>query len=629
MNKLKMQTAGKIEENIEYIATRFPNCITESKDCNGKTIRTIDFSLLKTELSTVVVDGQDDRYQFTWADKKKSILLANSPINSTLRPCREESVKFDTTRNLYIEGDNLDVLKLLQETYMGQINMIYIDPPYNTGTDFVYEDNFAMSVEEYLKRNNFDDEDGNRLFQNNDSNGRFHTDWLNMIYPRLKLARELLTNDGAIFISIDDNEVANLKKICDEIYGPRNFVVQMVRRVKAGSGHDSGFLAVEYEYILIYAKNISELKFNKEIVDTEVDAKYRFEDEFISRRGRYYLRDLDYKGSYSQSLDYPITTPDGTTLWAGGHQGAPNTWRWSKQKFEWGIKNGFIVFKDQKVYIKQYQFVDNNDELRVRTLPYRAYVEFLNGEATQEVKELMGDCFSYPKPVSLIKYLLKIATNKDSLILDFFSGSSTTAHAVMQLNSEDNGNRKFIMVQLPEETPESSAAYKMNYKNICDIGKERIRKAGKKIVKENVGKHDVEKFDIGFRVLKLDTSNMKQVFYSPDETPQDLLTDLTNNIKDDRTSEDLVFQVMLDMGVDLSSKITAEVINGKSVYTVGYDNLVCCFDTGVTKETVTEIAKRKPLYAIFRDSSFDSDDILISYDQIFDTYSPTTERRVI
>lgn len=637
MDKLKMQTANKVNENVERIAALFPNCVTESLGADGKLIRVVDFDLLRQELSGFAVEGQEERYQFTWADKKKSVLMANTSITDTLRPYREDSVNFDTTRNLYIEGDNLDVLKLLQETYMGKVKMIYIDPPYNTGADFVYHDNSAIAENELKERSGLIDESGNRYYgdeyeRNDESNGRFHTDWLNMIYPRLKLAKDLLTDDGVIFISIDDNEIDNLKKVSSEVFGASNFICTFVRKNKAGSGHDSRFVAVEFDYVLCYARNISEVKINKQRVDIDSDVKYKLEDEFVKERGRFYLRDLDYVGSYSITGDYPLTMPDGTELWSGGKFGKPNTWRWSKKKVEWGLKNGFVVFKqingNWKAYIKQYQFVDNNNEPYVREIPYRALIDFSNSAGTQECTELLGSgVFSFPKSTQLLIYFLKMASDKDSIILDFFSGSATTAHAVMQQNAEDGGNRRFILVQLPEVTPNDSEAQKAGYKTICDIGKERIRRAGAKLIETN--RITAPNLDIGFRVLKVDFSNMKPVFYNPDQIEQSLFAQLEDNIKDDRTAEDLLFQVILDMGIDLSSDIKVETLGGKTVYTVGGDNLVCCFDEGVTKETVTEIAKRKPLYAIFRDSGFERDDTLVSFDQIFATYSPTTERRVI
>ena len=631
MDKLKMHTPNKADENFQKLAALFPNAVTETIDeTTGEVVRAIDKDVLMQEINTTVVDGKEERYQFTWPDKKKSILLANSPISKTLRPCREESVDFDNTENLYVEGDNLDVLKLLQETYLGKIKMIYIDPPYNTGNDFVYNDDFAEDADEYLERSGQFDEEGNRLVQNTESNGRFHTDWLNMIYPRLKLAKDLLHEDGIIFISLDDNEIYNCRKICDDIFGESNFVCNFVRKNKAGSGHDSGKLAIEFDYIMCYAKNIFTNNINQEPLNTENDIKYKLEDDYVKERGRYYLRDLDYKGSYSEKMDYPITTPDGTVIYSGDMFGKPNTWRWSKEKFEWGIKNDFIVFRKNqdkwKVYIKQYQFVDNTGNEYIRTIPYRALIEFLNGQGTLDFNNIMEtNAFSYPKPVGLLERLLNIASNNDSIILDFFSGSATTAHAVMQLNAEDGGHRKFIMVQLPEETDENSEAYKAGYKNICEIGKERIRRAAKKIAEEK----PEAKFDGGFRVLKLDSTNMKDVYYNPADFQPTLLDSLADNIKGDRTPEDLLFQIMLDLGILLSSKIEESVIGGKKVFNVEDNYLIACFDENVTDETITAIAKQKPYYFVMRDSSMATDSVATNFEQIFATYSPDTVRKVL
>lgn len=651
MDKLKMQTVNKADENFKKLAEMFPNAVTETIDENGEVVRAIDKDVLMQEISCKVVDGNEERYQFTWPDKKNSVLLANAPINKTLRPCREESVDFDNTENLYIEGENLEVLKLLQETYLGKIKMIYIDPPYNTGHDFVYPDTFAQSTDEYLENSGQFDDDGNRMVQNTESNGRFHTDWLNMIYPRLKLAKTLLTDDGVIFISLDDNEIYNCRKICDDVFGESNFVCNFVRKNKAGSGHDSGKLAIEFDYIMCYAKNNITNNINQEPVNTEDDVKYKLEDEYIKERGRYYLRDLDYKGSYSEKMDYPITTPDGSVIYSGDMFGKPNTWRWSKEKFEWGIKNGFIVFKKNqekwKVYIKQYQFVDNTGKPYIRTLPYRALIEYLNGQGTLDFNSIMEtNAFSYPKSVGLLKHLLEIATNKDSVILDFFSGSATTAHAVMKLNAEDGGHRKFIMVQFPEETDEKSEAYKAGYKNICEIGKERIRRAGNKILEEATQETvDIAKYgesyevdetmnkyknlDFGFRVLKCDTSNMKEVYYNPAEYEPSLFSSLEDNIKEDRTPEDLLFQVMLDLGVLLSSKIEETTIAGKKVFNVEDNYLIACFDDNVTEDVITEIAKQKPYYFVMRDSSMANDSVATNFEQIFASYSPDTVRKVL
>ena len=637
MDRLEMKTARISQENIEKIRGLFPNAVTEIKK-DGEVELAVDFDVLKQELSDGLIESGQERYQMTWPDKKKSVLLANSAISATLRPCREESVDFDTTQNLYIEGDNLDVLKLLRETYLGKVKMIYIDPPYNTGNDFVYEDDFKMESGVWSEKSGDYDEQGNRLFQNTESNGRFHTDWLNMIYPRLKIARDLLTDDGVIFISIDDAELYNLKKICDEVFGGKNFICNFVRKNKAGSGHDSANIAVEFDYVICYVKDFQLCKINQEIVDVKSDEKYKYEDEYVGRRGKYYLRDLDYRGSYSEGLDYPIESPDGTVIYSGGKFGRPNTWRWSKQKFDWGKENGFIVFQKRdeqwKVYIKQYKFVDNNDEIYVRTIPYRALIDFSNGLGSIECSELLGNnVFSYPKPSALVKYFLNIASNKNSIILDFFSGSATTAHAVMQLNAEDGGNRKFIMVQLPEKCDEKSEAYKAGYKNICEIGKERIRRAGKKILAEQQNKTDLinqpAPLDVGFRVLKLDSSNMQDVFYNPAAMTQSLLDTTIDNVKPDRTPMDLLFQVMLELGVQLSAKIEEKEICGKKYYVVNENEIIACFDNDLNNDVITAIAKQQPLYAVFKDKSFATDSVGINNEQLFKTYSPTTDVKVI
>lgn len=651
MEKLKMQTVNKADENFKRLAEMFPNAVTEAKDENGEVVRAIDKDVLMQEINTKVVDGKEERYQFTWPDKKKSVLLANAPINKTLRPCREESVDFDNTENLYIEGDNLEVLKLLQETYLGKIKMIYIDPPYNTGNDFVYNDEFGMRNEEWNEVSGNYDEDGNqiagKLEKNAESNGRFHTDWLNMIYPRLKIAKDLLADNGVIFISLDDGEIYNCKKICDDIFGIDNFICNFVRKNKAGSGHDSSKIAIEFDYIMCYSKNNLTNNINQEPVDTESDSKYRFEDEYVTKRGRYYLRDLDYKGSYSEKLDYGIKAPDGTIIYSGDGFGKPNTWRWSKEKFKWGLENGYIVFKKSnkwKVYIKQYQFVDNSGNQYKRTLPYRALVEFFNGQGTIDFNSIMEtNAFPYPKSVGLLSHLLNIGSDKDSIILDFFSGSATTAHAVMQLNAEDGGNRKFIMVQLPEETDKKSEAYKAGYKNICEIGKERIRRAGQKIRNEQLGiKNESDNsslqtpnssLDTGFRVLKCDSSNMKDVYYNPAEYEPSLFSSLEDNIKEDRTPEDLLFQVMLDLGILLSSKIPVRSekvgMRNYSYFDVEDGYLIACFDKNIDEEVITAIAKQKPYYFVMRDSSMANDSVATNFEQIFAAYSPDTVRKVL
>lgn len=682
MDKLKMQSRDVYGNNVQKIAALFPQCVTERLDKDGKPELAIDFDKLRAELSNEVLDEGEERYQFTWPDKRAASRLANTPTTQTLRPCREESVDFDTTQNLYIEGDNLDVLKVLRETYLGRVKMIYIDPPYNTGHDFVYNDSFASSYGDFAKSCKMVDEDGNLLYnpkENGESNGRFHTDWLNMIYPRLKVARDFLSDDGIIFISLDDAETYNMKKIADEIFGSENFICNFIRKNKAGSGHDSSSIAVEFDYILCYAKNANHCDINQEPIDIENDEKYKLTDEYVNRRGKYYLRDLDYRGTYSESGDYPITTPDGSTIYSGGQFGKPNTWRWSKAKFEWGLKNGFIVFKkgntgNWKVYIKQYQFVDNCDNPYVRTIPYRALIDFNNGLGSIECGNLLGsNVFSYPKPSELIKHLLKIGSDKDSIIMDFFSGSASTAHAVMKLNAEDSGQRKFILVQLPEITDEKSEARKAGYNNICEIGKERIRRAGKKIM-ESVGAQyfapaatpDAENtpksnslfdvatdnstqaqniaplqgndanntaqgniLDIGFRVLKLDSSNMEDVYYTPDNFDAQNLFALADNIKPDRSGEDLLFQVMLDLGIELSATIRSEELGGRNVWNVDNGYLMACFDRDVNEATITEIAKRKPVYFVMRDASAANDNVLDNFDQLFANYSPDTTCKIL
>ena len=634
-----MHSVNKVDENIAKIGALFPNCLTERINDNGEVEYAIDFDMLKQELSAVVVEGNEERYQFTWPDKKKSILLANAPIAKTLRPCREESVDFDNTENLYIEGDNLDVLKLLQETYLGKIKMIYIDPPYNTGNDFVYNDDFAESTEEYLANSGQFDEAGNRLVANTDSNGRFHTDWLNMIYPRLKLAKDLLSDDGVVFLSIDNNEMNNLIKICNEVFGNQNFVANIVWQKKTGAS-DATHIATITENILVYAKNTQLLKLKQN--ETAHDSnRYKYKDEYYAERGAFYYDSLD-RGTlgYHETLDYPVIAPDGTEVYPNGRSCAMNDgwrWKWSKEKLQWGIKNGFIEVKENKtkvngwgVYYKIYENVDNDGNVIKRSSPYKNLItDVLNAHASNEAKNLFGrtDFFSNPKPVNLIKHFIHLGTEDDDIILDFFSGSGTTAHAVMQLNAEDGGNRKFIMVQLPEETDEKSEARKAGYPNICEIGKERIRRAGAAIKGDNpIGTLEL---DTGFRVLKLDSTNMKDVYYNPEEFEATLFDTLENNIKEDRTPEDLLFQVMLDLGVLLSSKIEETEIAGKKVFNVADNFLIACFDENVTDETITAIAKQKPYYCVMRDSSMASDSVATNFDQIFATYSPDTVRKVL
>ena len=667
MDKLRMQTVNKADENFKKLAEMFPNAVTEAIDENGEVVRAIDKDVLMQEISCKVVDGNEERYQFTWPDKKNSVLLANAPINKTLRPCREESVDFDNTENLYIEGDNLEVLKLLQETYLGKIKMIYIDPPYNTGNDFVYEDDFAQSTDEYLANSGQYDDEGNRLVKNLDSNGRFHTDWLNMIYPRLKLAKDLLSDDGVIFISIDDNEIENLRKSCDEVFGQSNFLAQLTIIVKT-EGRQYGAFAKTHEYILVYAKSIDSAVLH-EIAIT--DGKFRYKDEnggfnTIGLRNRavrifnssnrpnlrypFYV-DCNNKDEYGFSKVSTIQKEGWKEVLPSVVDGLESVWRWGKETAEKN-KDELVAFcgKDGETRIFK---KDRN----LTTLPKTVWFEkeFNSIVGTREVASVIGKgMFDFPKPLLLLKRMTEIATDKNSIVLDIFSGSATTAHAVMQLNAEDGGHRKFIMVQFPEETDEKSEAYKAGYKNICEIGKERIRKAGKKIKGDCTAKIDeynskvrvlmnnpnskgipIEEDepmpipDIGFRVLKCDTSNMKEVYYNPAEYEPSLFSSLEDNIKEDRTPEDLLFQVMLDLGVLLSSKIEETTIAGKKVFNVEDNYLIACFDDNVTEDVITEIAKQKPYYFVMRDSSMANDSVATNFEQIFATYSPDTVRKVL
>jgi adenine-specific DNA-methyltransferase len=662
MDKLKMQTVNKADENFKKLAAMFPNAVTETIDENGEVVRAIDKDVLVQEISCQVVDGNEERYQFTWPDKKKSVLLANAPINKTLRPCREESVDFDNTENLYIEGDNLEVLKLLQETYFGKIKMIYIDPPYNTGNDFVYTDDFSQSTEEYLENSGQFDDEGNRLVKNLDSNGRFHTDWLNMIYPRLKLSKDLLADDGVIFISADDNEIENLKKMCDEIFGRSCFVDCIIWNKRVPKNDNKGIGNI-HEYILVYNKSsLSSRQFTmlkdglQEIYDLLETLKKR---KTPIEEAEKELRNLYSKKGYDRGITLYNNLDDNYEPWGKINMSWPNAetfgsrydvihpatnkptkvpdrgWRWNettfssqldyanvKKRFDGSYVCGNIWFaSDENTQPSSIRYLKDVSRMLLRS------IISLKSDGGIEVEKIFDgkSFFSYPKPVSLLRLLLNSIEEKEDYILDFFSGSATTAHAVMKLNAEDNGKRKFIMVQLPEVTDEKSEAYKAGYKNICEIGKERIRRAAKKIAEEN----PEAKFDGGFRVLKCDTSNMKNVYYNPAEYEPSLFTNLEDNIKEDRTSEDLLFQVMLDLGVLLSSKIEETSIAGKRVFKVEDNYLIACFDDYVTEEVITEIAKQKPYYFVMRDSSMANDSVATNFEQIFAAYSPDTVRKVL
>ena len=657
MDTLKMHSLDGVQRNIELIGKLFPNAITEVKR-NGKVEHAIDFDVLRQELSDSIVEGREERYQFTWPDKKKAMLAANAPITATLRPVVADSVGKDGTpggfdsENLYIEGDNLEVLKLLQETYLGKVKMIYIDPPYNTGNDFVYEDDFAQSAADYMDNSGQYDEEGNRMVTNTESNGRFHTDWLNMIYPRLKLAKDLLAEDGVIFISIDDNEIENSLKVCSEVFGKENYLACFPRVTKK-AGKTTEAIARNHDYLLSYAKSSAV----KLYLPSHTDDGFKFSDEFIDTRGKYKLNQtLDYDSlQYSASLDYPITVK-GKTFYPGqsyekylerqkgNHARADWAWRWSKELFEFGLKNGFIVIKDyeshSRIYTKTYQNCKivkkgNGFQLeymeRTKAISTLEFIEneYSNDNSKKNITQVFDAAvFDYSKPVELLKTITSYATSTSDVVLDFFSGSATTAHAVMKLNAEDGGHRKFIMVQLPEKTDEKSEAYKAGYKNICEIGKERIRRAGRKI-KEDAGLTAPVDLDIGFRCLRLDSSNMENVYYTPEEISQQDMFSLVDNVKSDRTPEDLLFQVMLDLGVLLSSPIEVKEIAGKKVFNVADGFLLACFDHDVTEETVKAIAQMKPYYAVFRDSSMANDSVATNFDQIFETYSPETVRKVL
>lgn len=623
MDKLKMHSVNKVDENIEKIGKLFPNCVTERRGENGEIEHAIDFDMLRQELSAVIVEGNEERYQFTWPDKKKSVLLANAPIAKTLRPCREESVDFDNTENLYIEGDNLDVLKLLQETYLGKIKMIYIDPPYNTGNDFVYNDDFAESADEYLANSGQYDEDGNRLVHNTESNGRFHTDWLNMIYPRLKLAKDLLADDGVIFISMDDHEQENIKKLCDEIYGEANFLAQVVWERAYSPVNLKKHFSESHDYIICYAKNMELAICNGLPRSDEANDRYSNPDN--DARGPWTSGDLSV-GPRIESKVYEITAPSGRKILPPSGY----CWRLDEKTFEQYKKDNRIWFGESGDNVPRIKRFLSEVKQGITPMTVWKYTEVGHSQdAAQKLKKLFdGNAyFDYPKSVDLLKRCLQLYTASDCVVLDFFSGSATTAHAVMQLNAEDGGNRKFIMVQLPEDTDAKSEAYKAGYKNICEIGKERIRRAGAKIKEENG--LSAQNLDTGFRVLKLDSSNMKDVYYNPADYDATLFDTLEDNIKEDRTPEDLLFQVMLDLGILLSSPIEESVIAGKKVFKVTDNFLIACFDENVADETVKAIAKQKPYYFVMRDSSMASDSVATNFDQIFATYSPDTVRKVL
>ena len=629
IKRLDLNTPDGAQLNMDALYQIAPSVFTESRDeKTGELKRVVNFDALRQFLGDNAVDESRETYEFRWVGKDAAKAEAARPTDKTLRPVVEDSEDWDTTKNLYIEGDNLEVLKLLQRSYMGKVKMIYIDPPYNTGNDFVYHDDFAMSSDEYDEASGATDELGNKYFKNTETSGRFHSDWCNMIYPRLMVARSLLAEDGVIFISIDDNEVENLRKICDEVLGENNFVTNIVWQSTAGSNTGTDIVTVT-ENILVYTKNRNVFKFNGKLSD---ENSYTLSDEYENIRGKYSLDKMDRRrvGShYSEALNYPITMPDGSLRYPGGYsEKSAEGWNylWSKTKVDWGLKNGFIVIKQNdgvwNVYNKRYNKVDNEGNVIERSTPYRNLItsDICNtAQGTAEIRNLFGNrFFDFPKPTKIINILLNtvVRKDKDSIILDFFSGSATTAHAVMQLNAKDGGNRKFILVQLPEETTEDSEAYKAGYKNICEIGKERIRRAGKKIKEESP--LTTQDLDTGFRVFRLDDSNFNPgVKASPGEYNQQQLDLFANNIKTDRTDLDLLFGAILAWGLQLDMPMETEEVDGCKIYTVNDGDLVACFAEKVTDRVIEAMAEKEPLRVLFRDSCFDSDDKKIN---LFETF---------
>jgi adenine-specific DNA-methyltransferase len=622
-----MSSVDLAKRNLEKLVSLFPDAITETINNEGKLIHAIDKDILMQDINLEVIDGAKERYQFTWPDKKQSIVMANSPITKTLRLEKDKSLGRDGTngevdsKNIFIEGDNLDALKLLQETYLGKVKMIYIDPPYNTGNDFIYEDNFAQSVDEYADNSGQTDEEGNQLVQNSESNGRFHTDWLNMIYPRLRLARDFLTDDGVIFISIDDNEQENLKKVCDEIFGSNNFLAQVVwERAYAPINLKKNF-SVSHDYILVYGKDSLIIQTNGIARTDESDNRYQNPDN--DPRGPWKSSDLSVGPAVKANV-YPITTPSGRVV----EPPAGRSWRLSRHAFRERLQDNRIWFgKNGDAVPSMKRFKSELRKSGITPMTIWNYKEVGHSQsATQDLQKLMGGkkYFDYPKPVPLIQRCIQLYTEEDSIVMDFFAGSATTAHAVMQQNAEDGGKRQYILVQIPEKTDPKKDAFQDGYKTICDIGEERIRRAGKKIKEET----DAD-IDYGFRCFKVDSSNMKDVYYAPADVEQLSLDGFENNIKEDRTPEDLLIQVMLDLGILLSSDVEMQYIAGKKVFSVADDYLLACFDKDVNEETVTEIAKKKPFYVVLRDKSMSNDSVAANFEQIFETYSPETVRKVL
>jgi len=635
MTKLDLQTPDFVAANAARLAELFPTCVTETRQPDGTLKRAIDFDLLRQELSHDLVEGPQERYRLDWPGKREALALANAPIRKTLRPCKEESVDFETTRNLYIEGDNLDALKLLQETYLGKVKMIYIDPPYNTGNDFIYDDNFSISREEYEGLQGARDEEGNAMFQeekwkqNSSASGRFHSEWLSMIYPRLKLARNLLKDDGVIFISIDDGEVANLRKACDEVFGEMNLIAQISHKSRASVSNDK-IISANHNVILLFAKDFQSVFNKRKNIGLDPDLS-GFSNPDSDPRGEYKLTPVDGPGGAKKGNPHYE------------FMGITGYFRYSKTTMEDKHRAGLIV-KTKNGLQQKYFLSDARNSRKTDTTWWED--GGLTSTATRRLQELMGEkSFDTPKPIELIHRMLKLMTfpPADDIILDFFSGSATTAHAVMQLNAEDGGKRRHIMVQLPEPCEEKSEAFKAGYKTIAEVGRERIRRAGKKILddwqakqassagnlKLDTAPSGATAPDIGFRVLKIDSSNMADVYYQPDELTQDGLMLQVDNLRPGRKPEDLLFQVLLDWGVDLALPITEETILKRRVFFVAEDALAACFDTGLDEDFVKELAKRQPLRAVFRDSGYASDAVKINFEQIFKALSPHTELKTL
>lgn len=642
MEKLKCETTDLTQKNIKKIGELFPNCITERKNKDGKLEKAIDIEMLAQMLSKDIVNPEDEAYEFTWVGKKEAMIEANKPIRKTLRPCIEESKDWDNTENLYIEGDNLDVLKLLQESYLNSIKMIYIDPPYNTGNDFIYNDDFKISNEEYKDETGEIDEEGNRLFINSDSNGRFHSDWCSMIYSRLMLARNLLSEDGVIFISIDDNEQENLKKICDEVFGEQNFVAELPTIMNLKGNNDQFGFAGTHEYNLVYCKFKEKMQFGFLTLDENELKEWSKDDYgFFKKGANLKATGVNAPREKRPNLFFPLYIDENNELHLSCQEknytevypitdGKEMSWRWSKQKFLEEPHNIIVNNNDGEIsiYKKQRPMDGKTPCKKPKSIFYKP--EYSSGNGTNEIKKIFNDkTFSNPKPVELIKDFIRIVSFEADIILDFFSGSATTAHAVMDLNAEDGGNRKFIMVQLPEKTDEKSEAYKAGFKNICEIGKERIRRAGEKVKEDNKDKAGIENLDIGFRVLKVDDTNMKDVYYTPGEYTQSNLLNLLTNIKEDRTDLDLLFGCLIEWGLPLNRNYESKEIAGSLVHIYNSGDLIACFDGNISEEAVKEIAKMEPLRAVFRDSSFRTSAEKINVEEIFKLFSPDTSVRII